>query len=249
MKGLATGLMVLALTVSGCAAPGTNSDGSAPQAEAGAVSQEEASSSGLPETSTPADEPTEDTPEATTGADVSDAPSEDTPAATTGSDASDAPSEDTSAATAEADGPHPVIGDTPDPPVEVEVSETGDDVTYAPGPPPDASMSGTLCNLDREFIGALAAGATGGPNTSDDLRLATVSLTDSLSLWNELTVHYPESTEDVDRAGQILAHWQEAVQAADVGDTDSFDEAVAAAEAEIVQLPSAPSGKGLDCAS
>lgn len=112
--------------------------------------------------------------------------------------------------------------------------------TYAENPPPADSVEGTLCNLTQAHLAQLSA-ATRRAGSIDDqnLRLAALSLSDDLSVWEGVAWQYPELAADIEAARTVYAHWEFAIGLHDTGDLVAAAEELEAADELIDTLPDA----------
>ncbi|MFK8023815.1 MAG: hypothetical protein AB8G26_07615 [Ilumatobacter sp.] len=122
---------------------------------------------------------------------------------------------------------------------EVEVVGTPPPTfVYTEEVPPAESVVATLCNLEGDFIRTLRTEDDAGrPVVDDDLRLSILSLRDSVSLWRDLELSFPDTGGDVDLADEIAATWNQALSADAEGDEAEATALMAQAEELIDQLP------------
>lgn len=112
--------------------------------------------------------------------------------------------------------------------------------TYGTGEPePAESMVGTLCNLNRPHLEELSARVVVEGQLDDQmLRLAALSLSDDLGVWEGMAWQVPEAESEIEVAREIYAHWEYAVGLVDAGDQETaMDEWDAAAELLAVLPP------------
>jgi len=183
-----------------------------------------------------------------------------------GDSASSEPSSEASATSvAEADGLTEVnegddsgfsVNDEPDR-ASGEVEQVPPDEVVTEGSPPPTfvyteeiepaeTLAATLCNLNSEFLRSLRSeDASGSPIADDDLRIAILSLGDSLSLWRDLELSFPDTAEDLARADRVLELWDEALLARENGQDGDAKEFIQLAEDVIDELPELPP-EGID---
>lgn len=129
----------------------------------------------------------------------------------------------------ESEAPLPTPADQPEPALsEEEIRET-----YGTGAPePAESMVGTLCNLNRPHLEELSARVVVDGKLDDQtLRLAALSLSDDLGVWEGMAWQVPGVEDEIEVAREIYAHWEYAVGLVDAGDQETaMDEWDAAAE-------------------
>lgn len=124
-------------------------------------------------------------------------------------------------------GPEPALSDE-------EIRETyGVDESE-----PADSVVGTLCNLSRPHFSELGDRiVVDGAIDDQMLRMAALSLSDDLGVWEGLAWQYPELSKDFDTARDIYAHWEYAVGLADAGDAAGALGQITAAAILIQDLP------------
>lgn len=112
--------------------------------------------------------------------------------------------------------------------------------TYADNPPPADSVQGTLCNLTQAHLAQLSAATTTHDSIDDQmLRLAALSLSDDLSVWEGMAWQYPELASDIEAARTVYAHWEFAIGLHDTGDPAAAVAELKAADELIDTLPDA----------
>lgn len=111
--------------------------------------------------------------------------------------------------------------------------------TYgAEEPEPAEPVAGTLCNLSRSHVENLSAQIVSDGVIDDGmLRLAALSLSDDLGVWEGISWQLPELDEELDTARQIYSHWEFAIGLVDVGDTDAALAQLNIADGLIADLP------------
>lgn len=123
----------------------------------------------------------------------------------------------------------PTPAEQPEPALsEDEIRET-----YGTGEPePAESMLGTLCNLNQPHLEELSARVVVDGQLDDQmLRLAALSLSDDLGVWEGMAWQVPGAEGEIEVAREIYAHWEYAVGLVDAGDQETaMDEWDAAAE-------------------
>lgn len=229
LVGLGTAILLLA-ALGGCSA--TTPD----RSEAAVVTPSLATASGSPGAAAAPGEPDADAP----------SKSETVPSTSTATtDASVSESGDSSSAGqtpgpgAEADPEvsdmQPTMQQPPEPALsDDEIRETyGDDE-----PEPAEPVAGTLCNLSRSHFEALSAKVVSGEAIDDSmLRLAALSLSDDLGVWEGISWQFPDLGAELDTAREIYAHWEYAIGLVDVGDSDAALVELANADDLIEGLP------------
>ena len=133
------------------------------------------------------------------------------------------------------DAPVPTAAEQPEPALsDEEIRET----YGADAPEPAESMLGTLCNLNGPHLEKLSAQVMVDGTLDDQmLRLAALSLSDDLAVWEGLAWQLPDAADEIDVAREIYAHWEFAVGLVDAGDPQSAIEEWNAAGDLIDALP------------
>lgn len=113
----------------------------------------------------------------------------------------------------------PTPAEQPEPALsEDEIRET-----YGTGEPqPAESMVGTLCNLNQPHLEELSARVVVDGRLDDQmLRLAALSLSDDLGVWEGMAWQVPDAEDEIEVAREIYAHWEYAVGLVDAGDQET----------------------------
>ena len=144
------------------------------------------------------------------------------------------------------DEPDPSTGEIEQvPPDEVVVEGTPPPTfVYTEEVEPAETLVGTLCNLNAKFLRSLRSeDASGTPIVDDNLRYAILSLGDSVSLWRDLVLSYPDTADGVAVADRVLEHWDNAFLAQENGQDAEAQQQMQLAESAIDELPEiAPEG-------
>ncbi len=146
------------------------------------------------------------------------------------------------------DEPEPASGEVEQVPPDEVVTEGTPPPTfvYTEEIEPAETLTATLCNLNSEFLRSLRSeDASGAPIVDDNLRYAILTLGDSVSLWRDLVLSYPETAEDVALAEQVRELWDDALLAQDNGQAGEANEFMRLAEDVVDELPERPP-EGID---
>lgn len=133
------------------------------------------------------------------------------------------------------DAPLPTPAAQPQP----ALSEEEIRATYGSDEPePAESMVGTLCNLNRPHLEQLSERVVAESQLDDQmLRLAALSLSDDLGVWEGMAWQVPDAAEEIETAREVYAHWEYAVALVDAGDQTSAMEEWNTATTLIAGLP------------
>lgn len=130
----------------------------------------------------------------------------------------------------------------PTPVTQPEPALSEDEIkeTYgAEEPAPAESMIGTLCNLRQSHLERLSSQIVVNGMVDDQmLRMAALSLSDDLAVWEGLAWQYPNLAAELDSVREIYGHWEFAIGLTDVGDVDGALQELEAAATVIRTLPS-----------
>lgn len=225
--GFGVAFLVLA-SLSGCS--GATPDRS--EAAEGVPAASTTSGSSAP-SATPAQSDAGGQSEAESGASTSSASTEPSPAeAGASSSADETVGPETSPQESD---PQPTLQQPPEPALsDDEIRETyGEDE-----PEPAEPVAGTLCNLSRTHLEGLSSQIVNDGAVDDGmLRLAALSLSDDLGVWEGISWQFPDLGAELDTARQIYAHWEYAIGLVDVGDADAALAELATADDLIEGLP------------
>ncbi len=110
---------------------------------------------------------------------------------------------------------------------------------YGPdSPEPAEGVVGTLCNLNRPHLEELSARVLVEGQLDDQmLRIAALSLSDDLGVWEGLAWQVPSAEDEIEMAREIYAHWEYAVGLVDAGDQQGALEEWNAAVDLVEDLP------------
>lgn len=152
--------------------------------------------------------------------------------------------------TGRADGPQEATAPLPTPAAPPEPALSNDEIREIYGtddPELAESMVGTLCNLNRVHLGELSEGVVTGPKIDDQmLRLAALSLSDDLGVWEGMAWQVPEATKEIEVAREVYSHWEYAIALVDAGNDQLAMTEFNTAEELIQGLPAGEVG-GVEC--
>lgn len=112
---------------------------------------------------------------------------------------------------------------------------------------PADTIVATLCNLNREYLQGLSPGREGEEFPGDQLRMATLSLGDNVSIWESIKYDYPEVEQDIETTAMVHHLWSEALVAADNNDLELANDLLREADQEIQDLPESPGSREVTC--
>ncbi|WP_162802273.1 hypothetical protein [Ornithinimicrobium murale] len=103
---------------------------------------------------------------------------------------------------------------------------------------PADEVLGTLCNLRQSHVELLSSRIlVDGQIDVQMLRLAALSLSDDLGVWEGIAWQYADLEDELDAARSVYGHWEYAIGLTDVDDVDAAVEQIEEAELVIDTLP------------
>lgn len=134
-----------------------------------------------------------------------------------------------------------------EPNYEADAGRTLKEYDYDEDIQPADSIVATLCNLNREYLQGLSPGHDGEEFPGDQLRMATLSLGDNVSIWDSVKFDYPEVEQDIATTAMVHDLWSEALVAADNNDLELANDLLREADQEIQGLPESLGSREVTC--